>query len=41
MGIQDLQTVRLDINNKYDIELTCKQLDDIILKIIIYKSRFK
>nr|WP_321027016.1 viral A-type inclusion protein [Clostridium neonatale]DAW06020.1 MAG TPA: BppU domain protein [Caudoviricetes sp.] len=41
MGIQDLQTVRLDINNKYDIELTCKQLDDIILKIIIYDKSLK
>ncbi len=34
--IQELQTERLDINNKYDIDFSCKQLDDIILKIIVY-----
>lgn len=34
--IQELQTERLDINNRYDIDLTCKQLDNIILKIIVY-----
>ncbi|WP_252237458.1 pyocin knob domain-containing protein [Clostridium sp. ZBS17] len=34
--IQELQTGILDINNKYDIDFSCKQLDDIILKIIIY-----
>ncbi|WP_252229665.1 MULTISPECIES: viral A-type inclusion protein [unclassified Clostridium] len=34
--IQELQTGILDINNKYNIDFSCKQLDDIILKIIIY-----
>ncbi|MBN1070501.1 viral A-type inclusion protein [Clostridium botulinum] len=34
--IQELQTGILDINNKYDIDFSCKQLDDIILKIIVY-----
>ncbi|MGN2368958.1 pyocin knob domain-containing protein [Clostridium cagae] len=34
--IQELQTERLDINNKYNVELVCKQLDDVILKIIVY-----
>ncbi|NFS29025.1 hypothetical protein FDF12_03320 [Clostridium botulinum] len=36
MNIQELQTERLDINNKYNVELVCKQLDDVILKIIVY-----
>lgn len=36
MSIQNLQTDRLDINNRYNINFYCKQLDDIILKIIIY-----
>ncbi len=34
--IHELQTGILDINNKYDINFSCKQLDDIILKLIIY-----
>ncbi|MGN2370998.1 pyocin knob domain-containing protein [Clostridium cagae] len=34
--IQELQTGILDINNKYNINFSCKQLDDIILKLIIY-----
>lgn len=34
--IQELQTGILDINNKYNIDFNCKQLDDIILKIIVY-----
>ncbi|UZP02286.1 hypothetical protein JW813_11200 [Clostridium botulinum] len=34
--IQELQTGILDINNKYNIDFSCKQLDNIILKIIIY-----
>ncbi|NFO87920.1 viral A-type inclusion protein [Clostridium botulinum] len=36
MNIHELQTERLDINNKYNVELVCKQLDDVILKIIVY-----
>lgn len=36
MSIQELQTSRLDINNNYEIDITLKQLDDIILKIIVY-----
>ena len=36
MSIQELQTSRLDINNNYEIDLTLKQLDDIIFKIIVY-----
>ncbi|NFH89772.1 viral A-type inclusion protein [Clostridium botulinum] len=34
--IQELQTGILDINNKYTVDFICKQLDDIILKIIVY-----
>ncbi|WP_242862720.1 viral A-type inclusion protein [Clostridium botulinum] len=34
--IQELQTGLLDINNKYNVDFSCKQLDDIILKIIVY-----
>ncbi|WP_261783023.1 viral A-type inclusion protein [Clostridium botulinum] len=34
--IQELQTGILDINNKYNIDFRCKQLDDVILKIIVY-----
>ncbi|NFH74493.1 viral A-type inclusion protein [Clostridium botulinum] len=34
--IQELQTGILDINNKYTVDFSCKQLDDIILKIIVY-----
>ncbi|MBY6976822.1 viral A-type inclusion protein, partial [Clostridium botulinum] len=34
--IQELQTGILDINNRYGIDFTCKQLDDVILKIIVY-----
>ncbi|NFA44537.1 hypothetical protein EXM65_18780 [Clostridium botulinum] len=34
--IQELQTGILDINNKYTVDFNCKQLDDIILKIIVY-----
>ncbi|AOR24296.1 hypothetical protein [Clostridium taeniosporum] len=34
--IQELQTGILDINNKYNIDFSCKQLDDIILSIIVY-----
>lgn len=36
MSIQNLQTDRLDINNRYNINFYCKQLDDIIMKIIVY-----
>ena len=36
MSIQELQTSRLDINNNYEIDVTLKQLDDIVLKIIVY-----
>ncbi|WP_261783108.1 hypothetical protein [Clostridium botulinum] len=34
--IQELQTGILDINNEYTVDFSCKQLDDIILKIIVY-----
>ncbi|MVX62232.1 hypothetical protein GKZ28_00770 [Clostridium chromiireducens] len=36
MSIQELQTSRLDINNNYEIDVTLKQLDDIVLKIVVY-----
>ncbi|WP_252248773.1 viral A-type inclusion protein [Clostridium sp. ZBS20] len=34
--IQELQTERLDINNHYNVDIICKQLDDVMLKIIVY-----
>lgn len=34
--IQELQTERLDINNKYEVFTTCKQGDNLKLKIIVY-----
>lgn len=36
MSIQELQTSRLDINNNYSVDATCKQLDNIVLRIVVY-----